>query len=60
MISVDYVKSEKNIADQLTKDLCRKLVLETSEGVDLRPIGWIVINELLLTMSSKEDIILII
>ena len=38
VISLDYVKSEKNIADPLTKGLCRKLVLETSEEMGLKPI----------------------
>jgi hypothetical protein len=38
VISLDYVKSEMNIADPLTKGLCRKLVLETSEGMGLKPV----------------------
>ena len=38
VISLDYVKSEKNIADPLTKGLCKKLVLETSEEMGLKPV----------------------
>jgi hypothetical protein len=30
--SIDYVKSEMNLVDPLTKPLCRKMILETSRG----------------------------
>ena len=38
IISIDYVKSEVNLADPLTKPLGRKLILETSSGMRLKPI----------------------
>ena len=38
IISIDYVKSEVNLADPLTKPLGRKLILETSSGMGLKPI----------------------
>ena len=38
VISLEYVKSERNIADPLTKGLCRKLVLESAQGMGLKPI----------------------
>ncbi|KAL8155440.1 hypothetical protein AgCh_000725 [Apium graveolens] len=38
VISLDFVKSERNIADPLTKGLCRKLVLETSREMGLKPM----------------------
>ena len=38
IISIDYVKSERNLADPLTKPLGRKQVLETSRGMGLKPI----------------------
>ena len=38
VISLDFVKSEKNLADPLTKGLCKKLVFDTSRGMGLRPI----------------------
>ena len=38
VISLDFVKSEKNLADPLTKGLCKKLVFDTSRGTGLRPI----------------------
>ena len=38
IISIDYVKSEVNLADLLTKPLERKLILETSSGMRLNPI----------------------
>ena len=38
IISIDYVKSEVNLADPLTKPLRRKLILETSSGMGLKPI----------------------
>ena len=33
IISIDYVKSEVNLADPLTKPLARKQILETSRGM---------------------------
>ena len=36
--SIDYVKSEVNLVDYLTKSLRRKLILETSSGMRLKPI----------------------
>lgn len=40
MISIDYVKSEMNLADPLTKPLARKLIFETSRGMGLKPIEY--------------------
>ncbi|KAG8652080.1 hypothetical protein MANES_06G052901v8 [Manihot esculenta] len=37
-ISIDYMKSEVNLADPLTKPLGRKLIDETSRGMRLEPI----------------------
>ncbi|XP_043817370.1 uncharacterized protein LOC122725021 [Manihot esculenta] len=37
-ISIDYVKSEVNLADPLTKPLGRKIIDETSRGMGLEPI----------------------
>ena len=38
IISIDYVKSEVNLADPLTKPLGRKFILETSRGMGLQLI----------------------
>ena len=38
IIFIDYVKSEVNLVDPLTKPLGRKLILETSSGMGLKPI----------------------
>ena len=38
-ISIDYVKSERNLADPLTKPLGRKMILETSRGMGLKPLA---------------------
>ena len=38
IISIDYVKSKVNLANPLTKHLGRKLILETSSGIVLKPI----------------------
>ena len=35
VISIDYVKSEINLADSLTKWLGRKMILETLRGMRL-------------------------
>nr|GEZ51610.1 ATP phosphoribosyltransferase 1, chloroplastic [Tanacetum cinerariifolium] len=37
IISIDYVKSKENIADDLTKVLCRGQVIFTSSGLGLKP-----------------------
>ncbi|GMI95547.1 hypothetical protein HRI_003224000 [Hibiscus trionum] len=39
VLSLEYVKSERNLADPLTKGLSRKLVLDSSRGMGLKPIG---------------------
>ena len=38
IISIDYVKSEVNLADPLTKPLSKKLIEETSRGMGLKAI----------------------
>ena len=38
VISLEYVRSEKNLADPLTKGLPRKVVLESSRGMGLKPM----------------------
>ena len=38
IISIDYVKLEVNLVDPLTKPLGRKLILETSSEMGLKPI----------------------
>ena len=38
VISLEYVRSEKNLADPLTKGLRRRVVLETSRGMGLKPM----------------------
>ncbi|KAL0306952.1 UNVERIFIED_CONTAM: hypothetical protein Sradi_6112500 [Sesamum radiatum] len=37
MISLEYVRSERNLADPLTKGLTRKVILETSRAMGLNP-----------------------
>ena len=37
IISIDYVKSERNLADPMTKPLGRKQIIETSRGMGLKP-----------------------
>jgi len=39
IISIDYVKSERNLADPLTKPLGRNMILETSKGMRLKSIA---------------------
>ena len=37
VVTIDYVKSELNLADPLTKPLNRRLVVNTSRGMGLMP-----------------------
>nr|GEZ10401.1 retrotransposon protein, putative, Ty1-copia subclass [Tanacetum cinerariifolium] len=37
IISIDYVKSKENIANPLTKGLCRKQIIFTSRGMGVKP-----------------------
>ena len=39
IVSIDYVKSNKNIMDPLTKDLSRELVYNSSRGMSLKPLN---------------------
>jgi len=39
IISLDFVRLERNIADLLTKWLTRQQVLESSRGMGLKPIN---------------------
>ena len=45
VIIVDFVQSNENLADPLTKGLARDLVLKTSRGMGLKPISMITSNE---------------
>jgi hypothetical protein len=38
IISIDYVKSEVNLADPLTKPLGRKMIYESLRGMGLEPV----------------------
>jgi len=38
VISLDYVKSKRNITNPLMKGVSRKMVFDTSRGMRLRPI----------------------
>ncbi|XP_075074780.1 uncharacterized protein LOC142162334 [Nicotiana tabacum] len=38
IISLEYVRSERNLADPLTKGLARRVILETSRGMGLKPM----------------------
>ena len=38
-ISINYVKSERNLADPLTKPLGRNMILETLRGMGLKPFA---------------------
>jgi len=45
VVTVDFVQSNENLADPLTKGLARDLVLKTSRGMGLKPISLITSNE---------------
>jgi len=38
VVSLEYVRSEKNLADPLIKGLPRRVVLELSKGMGLKPM----------------------
>ncbi|KAL0356357.1 UNVERIFIED_CONTAM: Retrovirus-related Pol polyprotein from transposon RE2 [Sesamum radiatum] len=38
IISLEYVRSEKNLVDPLTKGLTRRIILETSRAMGLKPL----------------------
>ena len=39
VITMEFVRSERNISDPLTKGLNRRLVLDTSSEVGLKPVS---------------------
>ena len=45
VITVDFVQSNENLADPLTKGQARELVLKTSRGMELKPISMITSND---------------
>ena len=45
VISINYVRSNDNIVDPLTKMLNRELVEKSLRGMRLKSIGWLVNNE---------------
>ncbi|KAL2252620.1 UNVERIFIED_CONTAM: Retrovirus-related Pol polyprotein from transposon TNT 1-94, partial [Sesamum indicum] len=38
IISLDYVRSERNLADPLTKGLTRRIIFESSIAMELKPL----------------------
>ncbi|KAL0329126.1 UNVERIFIED_CONTAM: Copia protein [Sesamum radiatum] len=38
IISLDYVRSQRNLADPFTKGLTRRIILETSKAMGLKPL----------------------
>ncbi|KAL0358276.1 UNVERIFIED_CONTAM: hypothetical protein Sangu_0677000, partial [Sesamum angustifolium] len=44
IISLEYVRSERNLADPLTKGLTRRIILETSRAMGLKPPRNMVIS----------------
>ena len=38
VISLEYVKFERNLANPMTKSLTRKIIIKTSRGMGLKPI----------------------
>ncbi|KAL0382991.1 UNVERIFIED_CONTAM: hypothetical protein Scaly_0586400 [Sesamum calycinum] len=38
IISLDHVRSKRNLADPLTKGLIRRIILETSRAMGLKPL----------------------
>ena len=38
VISLEYVRSKRNLADPMTKGLTRKMVLESSRAMGLKPM----------------------
>ncbi|KAL0355320.1 UNVERIFIED_CONTAM: hypothetical protein Sradi_3978900 [Sesamum radiatum] len=38
IISLEYVRSERNLGDPLTKGLTRRVILETSKAMRLKPL----------------------
>ncbi|KAL0448657.1 UNVERIFIED_CONTAM: hypothetical protein Slati_1422100 [Sesamum latifolium] len=38
IISLDYVRSERNLADPLTKGLTRRIIFESSRAMELKPL----------------------
>jgi len=45
VITIDFVQSNENLADPLTKGLATDLVLKTSRGMRLKPVSMITSNE---------------
>ncbi|GJT38799.1 zinc finger, CCHC-type containing protein [Tanacetum coccineum] len=58
VISIEFVRSQQNLADHLTKGLARDLVIKSAEGVGLKRLKHMylhIISRMCLEPKEKED-----
>ncbi|GJX24143.1 retrovirus-related pol polyprotein from transposon TNT 1-94 [Tanacetum coccineum] len=55
VISIEFVRSQQNLADHLTKGLARDLVIKSAEGIRLKHMYLHIIPRMCLEPAEKED-----
>ncbi|GJS40804.1 zinc finger, CCHC-type containing protein [Tanacetum coccineum] len=58
VISIEFVRSQQNLADHLTKGLTRDLVIKSAEGMGLKGLNHVylhIIPRMLLELAEKKD-----
>nr|GEW33945.1 zinc finger, CCHC-type [Tanacetum cinerariifolium] len=55
VISIEFLRSQKNLVDHLTKGLARDLVIKSAEGIELKHMYLHIILRMCLEPAEKED-----
>ncbi|GJU45880.1 hypothetical protein Tco_1203146 [Tanacetum coccineum] len=55
VISIEFVRSQQNLVDHLTKGLARDLVIKSAEGIVLKHMYLHIIPRICLEPAEKED-----
>nr|GEX74504.1 hypothetical protein [Tanacetum cinerariifolium] len=55
VVSIEFVRSQQNLADHLTNGLARDLVIKSAEGIGLKHMYLQIILEMCLESAEKED-----
>ncbi|GJS84143.1 hypothetical protein Tco_0750684 [Tanacetum coccineum] len=58
VISIEFVRSQQNLADHLMKELARDLVIKSAEGMGLKRLKHMylhIISRMCLEPAEKED-----
>nr|GEX37430.1 zinc finger, CCHC-type [Tanacetum cinerariifolium] len=55
VISIEFVRSQQNLAEHLMKGLARDLVIKSAKGIGLKHVYLHIIPRMCLELAEKED-----